>query len=193
MRAFQPHRTRGISPASRKSSAKYPTPGMPGDQKKDCPKSTPNRKPHQREERINLSPVCSTPSTAGRRFVVQLMRVHCISIIPPFVFQLTPIPIPPAPGPCYVADMDCTHLTPDQRHDLVGKLAGHQDAIGKIIKRMKSRGWYTSDPVYNALIAAEASIQAARSAITLADKLPAPERVKTMAFQIPKQLGAVGQ
>jgi hypothetical protein len=61
--------------------------------------------------------------------------------------------------------MDGTKLTLEQRDRLVLLLAKHRDALTPIIERMKQVGWETGDPVYNSILAAKHSLQAAISAL----------------------------
>ena len=61
--------------------------------------------------------------------------------------------------------MDGAELSREQRTKLAGLLHRQRDQLCNLQKRMEAIGWYTDDPVYNAVIAAYHILHAASNAL----------------------------
>ncbi len=68
--------------------------------------------------------------------------------------------------------MDTAGLTSEQRDRLKRTIILQRDALWRIHKRMEAVGWFTDDPLYQAVLAAYHALHATVNVITAASKRP---------------------
>jgi hypothetical protein len=74
--------------------------------------------------------------------------------------------------------VDARSLTPEERERLRKALANHGGELQAIEKWMRSKAWYSNDPVPASLTAANNALHAAIGCVLLADRLPPPQPPK---------------
>lgn len=75
--------------------------------------------------------------------------------------------------------MDAGDLSQDQRDKIRRGLCHHRDDLGRLLARMREKGWYTDDAFLNALQAAHSSLHAAVQMIAITDSRPPRPTDKT--------------
>jgi hypothetical protein len=68
--------------------------------------------------------------------------------------------------------MDARYLTQPQREQLKRVICGRRDEVGRIIKRMEARQWFSDDAALQSLRAAYHALHAAVQALVATDGTP---------------------
>jgi hypothetical protein len=84
----------------------------------------------------------------------------------------------------YAIGVDARYLTQKDRTAFKLALVARRDAVGRVIKRMESRGWYTDDAVLHNLRSAWHALHAAVQAMNAIDGTPVMEQRRGPTYPV---------